>query len=241
MLQSLIIKNLAVISHVRVDFATGLNVLTGETGAGKSIIVDALGLLLGGRALTDMLRAGEARASIEGYFDVPRANVKALMQILAPLDFETTGADELIVRREIYANGRSRFFINDKGVTGATMRRLKPFLLEIYGQWESSALALARSQLDLLDEFGDCFDARRGVAEAYANWRAALKALEDLKRDEAERVRKAEFLKYQIAAIVEVDPQPSEGIELESEKRILKQGARIVELCAEAYAVVCKR
>jgi DNA repair protein RecN (Recombination protein N) len=238
MLHTLIIKNLAVVSEARVDFASGLNVLTGETGAGKSIIVDALGWLLGARAAADMLRAGETRATIEAYFDLKEERAAALMSALAPLGFDEIEGGELIVRREIYANGRGRFFINDRGVTAHTLRRLQPFLIEIYGQGEQQSLLTARSHLDLLDEFGGCAALRRATGEAFEAWRRARENVERLQRDAAERERTAEFLRYQLTAIREVDPKPSEDVELEKERRRLAQGERLLELCAESYGAL---
>lgn len=238
MLLDLRISNLAVVTQARIEFKPGLNVLTGETGAGKSIVVDALGLLVGGRATQDLLRTGESRAVIEGVFELTQAAAETIAETLAPLGLDDLKEGELLIRREISAGGRGRFYVNDCSVTNATLRRLQPFLVEIHGQSEQQQLLASRSHMDLLDDFAGCAALRGEVAAAYARHCAASEDLRSLERDEAERERAAEYIKYQLAAIDEVNPQPDEELILAAEKHLLLNGGRVLEACASAYAAL---
>src|SRR5947209_4420114 len=146
MLRFLRVRNLAVIEAVDVEFESGFNVLTGETGAGKSILIEAVGLLLGGRASADLVRTGEAQATIEALFDSPES-------------FPGAGkGGELVIRREITAQGRSRSFVNGALATAGTLRGLSRRLVELHGQHEHQALLDPLTHLPLLDEYADLGD-----------------------------------------------------------------------------------
>src|SRR2546423_13316429 len=166
MLRFLRIRHLAVIDAVDVEFDPGLNVLTGETGAGKSILVEAVGLLLGGRASPDLVRTGESQATIEAIFDAPAAFAAA------------TNSGELVLRREISSQGRSRSFINGALATAAALRDLSARLIELHGQHEHQALLDPLAHLPMLDEYADLDQIASSVATAWTKVRTLRGQLE---------------------------------------------------------------
>jgi DNA repair protein RecN (Recombination protein N) len=236
MLKFFNITNFAVIQRLAVEFHEGLNLLTGETGSGKSIIVDALGLLLGGRSSAAQIRTGERMASVEGVFILKGTAEQRVSQLLRDVEIEKQALGELMIRRELYANGRSRIFIDEQSATAGTLRALQPFLVEIHGQGEQRALLSAQSHMDLLDSFGGCLSMRLEVGTAYADWRAARKALEQLERELAERNLAEDLLRYQLKEIESVNPQMGEDEELVAERKLLTHAERVLQLGAGAYA-----
>jgi DNA repair protein RecN (Recombination protein N) len=219
MIRFLSIRHLAVIDALELEFAPGLTVLTGETGAGKSILVGAVGLLVGGRASADLVRTGEDTAAIEAVF-------------------ETQSGEELIVRREVSSQGRSRAFVNGSLVTTTAQREIAGSLVDLHGQHEHQVLLDPATHLDVLDEFAALGTARAQVAAAFREWRA----LDDERRRVAERERqntsRAEFLGFQLAEIEGVNPQPGEDEELAATRRVLANADRLQRLCEEAYAAL---
>src|SRR5580692_11764253 len=190
MLLELLVENYAVVDRVRVRFHAGLNLLTGETGSGKSIVVDAFGLLLGGRASAESVRSGEARARVAGIFDVrDRADVRALLE---PAGFSIEDS-ELLIEREILAGGKSRAFVGSRPVAVSLLRDLAPLLGDIHGQHDQQLLFSAEAQREMLDAFAVSDDASGGllprIADIYTRWKAAGAALETLERTEQEKLR----------------------------------------------------
>jgi DNA repair protein RecN (Recombination protein N) len=181
MLKSINISDFAVIRRLHVEFGSGLNLLTGETGSGKSIIVDALGLLLGNRASPEQIRTGEEVALVEGIFELAEENAERLRKNLAEIGVALE-EDEVLIRREINLRGRNRIFVNDQQVTMATLRRLQPWLVEIHGQGEQRSLLSPQSHLDLLDSFAGCLDLRLRVAEEFSQMQSAQRALRQLEQ-----------------------------------------------------------
>ena len=236
MLKSINISNFAVIDRLQVDFHEGLNLLTGETGSGKSIIVDALGLLLGGRSSAAQIRTGERLAVIEGTFEVAVESHPNITEVLATAGIEKEKGEELVIRREINASGKSRIFVNDQMAAAAALRSLQPFLVEIHGQGEQRALLSAQSHLRLLDSFAGCTPLRRELGEAFARWRSAGKALELVERELADRERAEDLLRYQLDEIKGVAPQVYEDEGLLAEKRVLTHAEKILQLGTNAYA-----
>lgn len=236
MLKSINISNFAVIDRLRVDFQEGLNLLTGETGSGKSIIVDALGLVLGGRSSAAQIRTGERLAVIEGAFEVAGEADEQVLEVLAAAGIERESGEELIIRREITALGKSRIFINDQMAALATLRALQPFLVEIHGQGEQRSLLSAPSHLKLLDSFAGCASLRSELGEAYARWKSASKALEAVERELADRERAEDLLKYQLAEINGIAPLAGEDEALSAEKRLLTHAEKILQIGTSAYA-----
>jgi DNA repair protein RecN (Recombination protein N) len=215
MLRYLSIQHLAVIERVEIEFDAGLNVLTGETGAGKSILVEAVGLLLGARASSDLVRTGEDVATIQAIFD--------------------TGGDEVIVRREITAQGRSRAFVNGALATAAALRDLAARLIEIHGQHEHQGLLVAESHLDLLDAYAGLEGARDGVAALYQRVGALRAEIETLRLDERQALARVDLLTFQRDEIDRAAPQVGEDEALEGERTVLANAERLVRLSGEAY------
>jgi DNA repair protein RecN (Recombination protein N) len=219
MIRFLSIRHLAVIDALEVEFPPGLTVLTGETGAGKSILVGAVGLLVGGRASADLVRTGEETAVIEAVFD-------------------TESGDELIIRREVSAQGRSRAFVNGTLVTTAALREATGSLVDLHGQHEHQVLLDPSAHLDLLDEFAGLGGPRLEVSAAFREWQS----LDEERRRVAERDRqnaaRAEFIAFQLAEIDRVNPRPGEDDELAAARHVLANADRLQRLCAEAYGAL---
>ena len=175
MLQLLNISNIALIDELQVEFDNGLNLLTGETGSGKSIIVDALGVLIGGRFSSDLLKSGTDRGFIEGLFSVSaNAELERLLSDAGLVSFEssktpTDQSFELIIRREVSATGRNKIFVNNQLATQALLRDLREFLVDIHGQGDQQTLFNTDTHLELLDSFAGNSALREEVATAYEN------------------------------------------------------------------------
>lgn len=235
MLKSVNITNLAVIHKLKVELQPGLCLLTGETGAGKSIIVDALGLLLGRRGGAELIRTDAEMALVEGVFEVCGAAKRHVDEILDDVGVKVGDADELIIRKELQQSGRSRIFVNDQRVTATTLKLLQPLLLEIQGQGEQYALASAHNQLELLDMYAQCQGLRQATARAFQQWHEASEALQGLRRRVAERERMGDFLRYQLNEIEKVAPEPGEDQSLTAERNLLTHAERALELCASSH------
>jgi DNA repair protein RecN (Recombination protein N) len=235
MIKSLNIRNFAVIESVGVEFQPGLNLLTGETGSGKSIVVDALGLLLGERGSTAQIRTGESRAFIEGIFALDGEQMLKIRAVLDEVGIEAETEDEIIIRREVSASGKSRIYINDRSVTLAILRRLQPLLVEIHGQGEQKLLLNARAQLELLDAYAGCEGLRAEVSGAFFDWKSSVAALNKLKEEFVERERMLELLEYQLSEIDAISPEPGEDERLANERRLLAHAEKILQLGAGAY------
>jgi DNA repair protein RecN (Recombination protein N) len=232
MLIELNIENYAVIERLRVRFHRGLNLLTGETGGGKSIVVDALGLLLGGRASGDMVRTGADRARIWGLFGAPQTrDARALLESagLEPED------GELLIEREIHASGKSRAFAGSRPVTAALLRDLGRHLGDIHGQHDQQRLFEAEAQLEILDAFAGASALVEEVGAAYSLWRVCRRELDELERTEQEKLRMADLWSFQQREIEEAAPNAGEDTDLETERRRLQNVARIEETAGAAY------
>ena len=219
MLRFLRIRNLAVIEAVEVEFEPGFNVLTGETGAGKSILVEAVGLLLGARASADLVRTGESVATIEAIF-------------------EDADNQELIVRREISSQGRSRSFVNGALATAGALRDLSARLVELHGQHEHQALLDPLAHLPLLDEYAGLGDMTTAVAATWEKVRALREQLERSRMDERERAARLELIAFQLGEIEKAAPKAGEDEELAATKQVLASAERIQRLCQESYAAL---
>ena len=235
MLKSLSIKNFAVIQALKIEFHSGLNLLTGETGSGKSIIVDALGLLLGDRSTPAQIRTGERAAIIEGLFSLKGINKSEVKRALGEANVENGANFEILIRRELYNTGRNRVFINGKPSTIVTLRALQPFLVEIHGQGEQRALLSRQSHLELLDRFADCLSLRRQVAAAYSQWLNARDELAQLERESLERERASDLLQYQLTEIEALAPKPNEDEELQAERKLLAHAETVLQLASGSY------
>ena len=233
MLHELHIENFALIDRLAVELGGGLNLLTGETGSGKSIVVDALDLLLGGKPSTDMIRAGAERAVVCGVFQATLS--PALARLTEEHGIETDRSGEFLVKRELHTTGRTRSFINDRPATVTALRGLAPWLADIHGQNEQQALFLPSAQLDLLDRFGGAEELAAKVAEAYAQWKRAEARLNELSHDEQEKLRLLDLWAFQKQEIEAASPLPDEDRLLADEKRVLANSARIHAAAQGAY------
>lgn len=235
MLNLLTIRNVALIDAVTLEFGPGLNLLTGETGSGKSIIVDALSALTGGRALVEIIKEGSDSAEIEGLFSI--ADGGPMRQTLADAGIETDSG-EIIVRREILRSGRNRIFINDRLVTASFLRSIGGLLVNIFGQGESSSLFEPSEHRELLDDFAGLGNLRREVAAKFAELISARDRVRSLERDESERLQLIDTLGFQIGEISSVNPDPEEVQRLEEEKRRLANIGKLTELSGEALSLL---
>jgi DNA repair protein RecN (Recombination protein N) len=232
MLKTLLIKNYALIQELSVEFTSGLIIITGETGAGKSIIIDALGLVLGERASADVVRRGSDKAVVEATFDVG-GNSK-VRELLAANDIET--ADELIVRREVSAKAQSRCFLNDSPVTLAIQKQVGEMLVDLHGQHEHQSLLRVDTHIGMLDDFGGLGGMVEEFRGAHARLRSAAGELAELCRRERELREKREFLLFQAQEIDAVGPHAGEEDELETELRILENSEKLFSATADLYA-----
>lgn len=235
MLLELVVENYAVIERLRVHFHSGLNLLTGETGSGKSIVVDALGLLLGARASADMIRTGEPRARVAGIFDVQ--DHAAVRRLLEPAGLEIEDG-ELLIEREILAGGKSRAFVGSRPVAASLLKELAPFLADIHGQHDQQLLFSADAQRDLLDAFAAHGDLLDRVAALYQQWRSAAAELEELERTEQEKLRLLDLWSFQRKEIEGAALDPGEEAALQNERRVLQNVQRLQESAATAYTAV---
>jgi len=234
MLKYLNISKFAVIDRLSLTFQSGLNLLTGETGSGKSIVVDALGLLLGTRGSSTLIRTGERSSTVEGFFEIYGDQLHTVEEKLEALGIGLYD-DGLIVRREISAGGKSRLFINDKSVTLATLRELQPYLAEIHGQGEQQSLLSTQSQLELLDSFGGCVPLNVEVKKLFKLWDAARAELVK-HREEMDRLETArDFVQFQLSEIGAVNPVEGEDDLLEAEKKVLTHTEQILRLKTAIY------
>jgi DNA repair protein RecN (Recombination protein N) len=219
MLRLLRIRNLAVIEAVEVEFEDGFNVLTGETGAGKSILVEAVGLLLGARATSDLVRTGESQASIEALFERPDGT-------------------ELVVRREITSQGRSRSFVNGALATAAALRALSEQLVELHGQHEHQALLDPLAHVPLLDESARLEPLASRVSTAWQRLRIAREQLDRSRMDEREKAARLDLIAFQLSEIEKAAPKADEDEELAATKQVLANAERLRRLCDESYATL---
>jgi DNA repair protein RecN (Recombination protein N) len=238
MLTLLNIANIALIDELRVEFEPALNLLTGETGSGKSIIVDALGLLIGGRFTSDLLKAGAARGSIEGLFSVARNPELVSLLESAGIAIEDRDAHEIIIRRELAANGRNKIFINHQLATQALLRDLRPFLVDIHGQGDQQTLFDPDTHLELLDGFAGVALLRQDVTAAYKRWATLRRELDALRQDEAEKFQLIDILRFQINELERAELSIGEDERLEEERRRLMNVEKLTTLGSESFGLI---
>lgn len=235
MLLELVVENYAVVERLRVHFHAGLNLLTGETGSGKSIVVDALGLLLGGRASAESIRTGESRARVAGIFDVREQG--AIQRLLEPAGIEPEDG-ELLIEREILASGKSRAFVGSRPVAASLLKELAPHLADIHGQHDQQLLFSGDAQRAMLDVFAGHQDLLERIAAVYRDWRGAAAELEELERSEQEKLRLLDLWSFQRKEIEAAALEPEEDVSLENEKRVLLNLEKLQGAAAAAYEAV---
>jgi DNA repair protein RecN (Recombination protein N) len=235
MLKFLNISNLAVIEQLDLEFQSGLNILSGETGSGKSIIIDALGLLLGNRATADLIRTGEARAFVEGVFTIDgNGPLRAVLEE-AGID---VGDDEMVIKRELSGSGKGRIFIDHQSASVALLKAIQPHLVDIHGQGDQQSLLSQGAQLDLFDAFAQARSLRDRVEEAFDRLAAAARLLDESQRGEAERLQLLDITRFQASEIETARLSPDEESSLGVEHRRLVNAERLSTLCSEAYQLI---
>lgn len=231
MLQLLSISNIALIDDLRVEFDGALNLLTGETGSGKSIIVDALGVLIGGRFTSELLKSGAERGSIEGLFSLTlNPQLETLLE-----NSGLQNGDELIVRRELSATGRNKIFINNQLATQTLLRDLRPFLVDIHGQGDQQTLFDPDTHLELLDSFAGHASLRTEVTEAFERLSDLQRELAALRKDSAEKFQLVDTLQFQINELERAQLSLGEDERLEEERRRLANVEKLTTLCQSSY------
>jgi DNA repair protein RecN (Recombination protein N) len=231
MLKLLRINNIAVIPELQLELGPGLTLLTGETGAGKSILIDALGLLLGRRASVELIRTGEDRAVVEAVVELEAADA-----LLAPHGLPLEG-DEVVLRREVQTSGKGRATVNGALVPVGLLRELAPVVAVVHGQHEPQGLLDPARHLDLLDRFAG-LDGAAILADVYRELRRVEADLERLRRDRREAERHREMLEFQVREIEAAALAPDEEDHLRLEKSRLANAGRLAELSSEAYALL---
>jgi len=223
MLNEIKISNFAIIKNLRVEFLPGLNVLTGETGAGKSILMSALNLILGGRADTDYIRSGETTATVEAVFQI---DDPALLDSIRALGVETEDG-ELLVKRNVSHNGKSRCFLNDGNVTVSTLAKIGNRLVDIHGQHDHQALLRTETHVELLDHYGKNRETCQRFGREFADYQTSRRNLESMRSQEKNRRERQELLNFQLAEIERAGLSPEEEGELKTEKNILQHAEKL--------------
>ncbi len=229
MLLELRVENYAVIDNVAVEFAAGLNLLTGETGAGKSILIDALALLLGDKASSDAVRHGTDKATVAAVFEVSSKSIDAVLEQNG-IDSEDS---QIILRREITSAGKGRVFINNQPATVSVLRKLARHLAVIHAQNEAVLAFDPGSRLSLLDSFALVDDS--AVAASFEKWNEIRRRIADLERDETDRLKLLDLWNFQRKEIADANLQPEEDAKLEAEKRVLANAERVRNAATAAY------
>ena len=220
MLETLKIKNLAVIDHAEISFKAGLNILSGETGAGKSIIIEAISLLLGSRASSSLIRTGCPEAVIEGVFDL--TDLPEIQQRLSEQGFEDSDNHQLLIKRTVHHAGKHRISINCELATLSNLQAICAGLVDLCSQHEHQSLLKTSTQLDLLDRFGKLAPLRNEYSQVFLRVRALHTELERLQQNESDRVRRLDFLRFQIEELRAANLKPDEEELLQKDKSLLQ-------------------
>jgi DNA repair protein RecN (Recombination protein N) len=227
------LENYAVIDNAAIGFSSGLNLLTGETGAGKSILIDALALLLGQKASTDVIRTGTERAVVSAVFEDESSSGSSIDKILERNGLDESEDGSLIVRREVAPSGKGRVFVNNQPATVAVLRQLAPHLAIIHAQNESLLSFDAAARLTLLDTFAA--SQIEPVTAAFESWKFIRSRIEELEKGEQDRLRLVDLWTFQRREIEEAKLQPNEDEELQTEKRVLANAEKIYNAAMQAF------
>jgi len=230
MLSSLEIRDILIIDRLALDFQPGLNVLTGETGAGKSILLDSLGFVLGWRGRADLVRSGAAQGEVTAAFDLATDHPARGVLQEAGID----AGDELLLRRVNTAEGRKTAWVNDRRVSGEVLRALSDTLVELHGQQDDRGLLNPRGHRALLDDFAAAGEAIAATRSAWRALRTARTALDAAEATRAALTEEEEFLRHAVAELDALDPQPGEEAQLDSQRRLMQASERIREDIARA-------
>ena len=223
MLKELRINNFAIIDNLHVEFSSGLTALTGETGAGKSIIIDALNLILGGRADSNFIRTGETSATVESIFEI---NNLETLGILKELGISSDNG-EIVLRRTISSSGKNRCLINDSTVTVGILGMLGNRLVDIHGQHDHQALLNPETHVDILDLYGKTTEERKEFSKQYSNYLEEIRKIDELRSKESNRIEREDYLKFQVNEIDKANLSIDEENQLKSEKNKLQHAEKI--------------
>ena len=237
MLRLLSVTDFATIEQLDIELGTGFSVLTGETGAGKSIIVDALGLLLGGRADAGMVRSGARLARVEGIFLLGGDLCQRLNAALGEYEFDVS-EEEIILAREVNLDGRNTCRVNGRIVPLRVLNTLGQCLVDIHGQNQHLSLLRVREHMDILDKYGGLWQLRAEVAGLVSQLMESRRELDRLRKDEAEVAQRVDFLRYQVGEISEANLRPTEYDGLTLERDRVANAERIIALCEHAYGAL---
>jgi DNA repair protein RecN (Recombination protein N) len=229
-LHELIVENYAVVDRLKVRFHTGLNLLTGETGSGKSIVVDALGLLMGSRASVELIRAGAERARVAGVFEAAERAAPALERA----GFEMADG-ELLIEREILQNGKSRAYVNNRPATVALLKELAPHLGDIHGQHDQQVLFESAAQLSMLDSYAEARELRGRVRDLFDAWKGAGDEIAGLEGADQEKLRLLDLWQFQRSEIEAASLSAGEDVALDAERRVQQNAGKLLETAGTAY------
>jgi len=238
MLTFLKVKNIALIDEIEIEFSAGLNLLTGETGSGKSIIIDSLGALLGDRISSDLIKEGEQSAQIEGIFSIKENAALRAICDQSGINLDEDSDINMIVRRQLSLTGKNRIFVNNQLVTNLFLREIGAFLVDIHAQGEHAALFEAAAHLEMFDDYANLIGVRRKVAEAYKYWYDIRGELRLLEKDQADKLQVLDILRFQVNEIKKSNLQLGEDEALEDEKRRLNNVEKLSTLSEDAYALL---
>jgi DNA repair protein RecN (Recombination protein N) len=235
MLLEININNFALISQVSLGFEQGLNILTGETGAGKSIIIDALGVVLGGKASREMIRTGYDKASIEAIFDIETSS--KCLNVLDKYGIDVEDDNTVLLSREIYSTGKTICKINGRTVTLSMLKYLSQYLVDIHGQNEHQALIDKSVHLDIIDQIGgiEITNLLVEIDKDYKQLKSISEELNNLRVDDQEKERKIDMLSFQLEEIEKTDPKPNEDEQLAEKKSILSNSEKIIGSLSNVY------
>lgn len=234
MLSELVVNNFAIIRHLDVSFQPGLNILSGETGAGKSILVGAVNLILGGRASQEMIRTGTNEATVEALFQLsPDAPLHHRLQ-----EWGMEASHEVLIRRAISRSGRNRVFVNNQMVTLQQLQQLARGLISVSGQHEHQLLMDAEVHLGLLDAFGNLEEPCVAVGELYARWSKTRDDLNRLRKAKQDQASQMDWMRFQLQELESANLQPGEDQSLEQERNLLKHAATIREAAQSAHQAI---
>ncbi len=238
MLAELTIRNFAVIRDTTIKFSPGMNALTGETGAGKSIVLDALSAVLGARMSADFVRTGESSAFIEAVFEISPEQEGELHTLLSGFGVEVIDCEPLILSRDISANGRSTARVNGRTLTATAQSQIGEHLVDIHGQSDHLSLLRPRAQLDLLDAYAGTLNLRGEFAMAYTSWRERKRQLEEFDAEQRNRAQRLDILRFQSEEIVNADIQRGEEEELRIQRSVLLNAEKLSSAAGDAYQLL---
>ena len=236
MLEQLSVRNFAIIEQIDLELSTGMTVFSGETGAGKSLIVDALGFLLGARADSSIIREGATECTVSGVFSV--SNTQEIVDWLRGREIEWSLEEAILLRRTMKQNGRSLAWIQDRQVSRAELVEFTQYLVDIHGQHEHQRLIDPSTHIDMLDAYAALGQELQSYGSAYAEWRKALQEYQDLLDQKSKRSREADYLEFVTKEIAAVKPKPNEDELLEAEEKILSQHEKLFGAISEANALL---